>query len=76
MLISKRIGVYIKDKGFDLSEVARKTGIDYQALYVSLYDDQRERDLRTEELIPLCIFLDVDPRKFADEPEARVQERR
>lgn len=44
------------------------TLIDYQSLYVSLYDDKRARDLRTEELIPLCIFLDIDPRDFAEEP--------
>ena len=66
MKISRRIGVYMKDRGFNLSEVARKTGLDYQSLYASLYDEKRNRDLRTEELIPLCIFLNVDPREFAD----------
>lgn len=66
MKISRRIGVYMKDRGFNLSEVARKTGLDYQSLYASLYDEKRDRDLRTEELIPLCIFLNVDPREFAD----------
>ena len=67
MGISRRIGTYMKDKGFNLSEVARKTGLDYQSLYVSLYDEKRERDLRTEELIPLCIFLNIDPRDFAEQ---------
>ncbi len=66
MGISRRIGTYMKDKGFNLSEVARKTGLDYQSLYVSLYDEKRERDLRTEELIPLCIFLNIDPRDFIE----------
>lgn len=65
MMISKKIGAYMKDRGFNLSEVARKTGLDYSSLYASLYDDNRERDLRTEELIPLCIFLNIDPREFA-----------
>ena len=67
MGISRRIGIYMTDKGFNLSEVARKTGLDYQSLYVSLYDEKRERDLRTEELIPLCIFLNIDPRDFAEQ---------
>lgn len=67
MRISRRIGAYMKDRGFNLSEVARKTGLDYQSLYISLYDEKRDRDLRTEELIPLCIFLNVDPRQFAEE---------
>lgn len=70
MGISRRIGVYIKNKGFNLSEIARKTGLDYQSLYSSLYDEKRNRDLRTEELIPLCIFLNVDPRDFADQGAA------
>lgn len=63
--IARRIGKYMKEKGFNLSEVARKTGLDYQSLYSSLYDKSRKRDLRTEELIPLCIFIGVDPREFA-----------
>lgn len=71
MGIAKRIGRYMKDRGLNLMEVARKTGIDYQSLYVSLYDDKRARDLRTEELIPLCIFLDIDPRDFAEESSGR-----
>lgn len=57
----------MKEKGFNLSEVARKTGLDYQSLYTSLYDDKRERDLRTEELIPLCIFIGVNPMDFAED---------
>lgn len=59
----------MREKGYNLREVARKTGLDYQSLYASLYDDKRERDLRTEELVPLCIFLNIDPRDFADIPE-------
>lgn len=67
MTISKKIGRYMKEKGFNLAEVARQTGLDYQSLYVSLYDENRNRDLRSEELIPLCIFMNVDPREFATE---------
>ena len=76
MKISKKIGVYMKNRGYNLSEVARKTGLDYQSLYASLYDDNRERDLRTEELIPLCIFLKVDPRNFVDKPAEQDLERK
>ena len=56
----------MKEKGIKLSEVARKTGLDYHSLYASLYDKKSERDLRTEELIPLCIFLNIDPRDFSE----------
>lgn len=67
MGISKRIGKYMKEKGYNLAAVARQTGLEYDSLYVSLYDENRDRDLRSEELIPLCIFLNVDPREFATE---------
>ena len=76
MIISKRIGKYMKEKGFNLSEVARKTGLNYQSLYTSLYDEERERDLRTEELIPLCIFLGVNPMDFAEEEQNERKFRR
>lgn len=65
MKVSKQIGIYMKQKGVNLSEVARRTGLDYQSLYASLYQKNGNRDLRAEELIPLCIFLEIDPREFA-----------
>lgn len=70
MTISKRIGIYMKKRGFNLSEVARRTGLDYRSLYTSLYMEDSNRDLRAEELIPLCIFLEIDPRKFANQKQA------
>lgn len=74
MKIARKIGRYMKDRGFNLSDVARKTGLDYRSLYASLYDEKKERDLRTEELIPLCIFLNVDPMDFADNPDPEEAE--
>ena len=74
MKIARRIGQYMKDHGFNLSDVARKTGLDYRSLYASLYDEKKERDLRTEELIPLCIFLKVDPMDFADNSDPGAPE--
>lgn len=66
-MVSKKIGAYIKERGFNLSEIARKTGLAYSALYASLYDENKSRDLRTEELITLCKYLGVNPMDFADE---------
>lgn len=70
MSVSKRIGEYMRSKGYNLSEVAKLTGLNYQSLYRSLYSDDFERDLRAEELIPLCVLLNVDPRIFATSAEA------
>ncbi len=74
MNISRRIGKYMKDKGYNLSEVARKTNLDYKSLYASLYGDSRNRDLRAEELIPLCIFINVDPRRFAEDGKNEAEQ--
>ena len=69
MKLSKKIGNYIKNKGYNLSEICRQTGLNYLPIYQSLYDENSKRDLRCEELIPLCVFLDVDPRDFAGDIE-------
>lgn len=69
MSVSKRIGEYMRSKGYNLSEVAKLTGLNYQSLYRSLYSEDFERDLRAEELIPLCVLLNVDPRMFAPDSE-------
>lgn len=59
----------MRARGYNLSEVSRKTGIEYKGLYTSLYDEKRNRDLRAEELIRLCEFLDIDPREFVGKTE-------
>ena len=69
MSVSKRIGEYMRSKGYNLSVVAKLTGLNYQSLYRSLYSEDFERDLRAEELIPLCVLLNVDPRMFAPDSE-------
>ena len=63
--LEKNIGDYIKRKGINLSEMARRTGIPYQMLYDSLINPARDRQLRGIELIAVCQFLDKDPRDFA-----------
>ena len=65
-IVTENISKYVKGKGFNLSKVSRETGISYQALHSSLYDSERNRSLRDDELVKLCIFLDVDPREFAE----------
>ncbi len=76
--ITKNISRYIKNKGFNLSKISRETDIPYSALQASLYSNERNRSLRDDELVKLCIFLNVDPRQFADkdELESGAQKRR
>lgn len=66
MTLEHNIAAYIKSKGINLSAVSRQTGIPYSALYNSLLNAKMERSLKGRELINLCIFLNIDPREFAD----------
>ena len=50
--------------------MSRDTGISYAALYNSLMRNERGRDLRDEEFLEVCRFLEVDPRDFASDKGA------
>lgn len=63
---TKNLSEYVKKRGINLSKVARDTGLSYYALYSSLMDTDRERDLRDYEFMGVCFFLGVDPRDFAE----------
>lgn len=64
---TKNLSDYVKKMGINLSKVARDTGLSYPALYSSLMDSERDRDLRDYEFMSICFFLGVDPRDFAEE---------
>ncbi len=64
---TKNLSEYVKKRGINLSKVARDTGLSYSALYNSLMDTDRERDLRDYEFMGICFFLGVDPRDFAED---------
>lgn len=61
---TKKISEYIRQKGFNLSEISRKTELPYMVLYDSLMNEKRNRDLRVDEFLRLCDHLDVDPMQF------------
>ena len=51
--------------------MSRDTQISYMALYNSLMNSERERDLRAGEMLSVCQFLGVNPKDFA-EPDKEV----
>lgn len=65
-IYTRNLSEYVKEKGINLSKMSRDTGISYSALYGSLMDPDRGRDLRDYEFMSVCFFLGVDPRDFAD----------
>jgi Cdc6-like AAA superfamily ATPase len=58
---TKKVSEYVRQKGFNLSEISRKTKLPYMVLYDSLMNEKRDRDLRVDEFLKLCSHLDVDP---------------
>lgn len=64
---TKNLGKYVRDKGINLTNMSKSTGIPYGALYDSLLSSKRKRDLRLGEALAVCGFLGVDPMDFADQ---------
>ena len=42
---TKQISEYIRKKGFNLSEISRKTVVPYMALYDSVANEKRDQDV-------------------------------
>jgi predicted transcriptional regulator len=67
LTLEKWLSEIIKSRGINLSEMARLINVPYMALYNSLMDKSRHREIKGWELVKVCIFLNVDPREFAEE---------
>ena len=61
---TKRVSEYIKHRRLNLSDMARQVNIPYSALYNSLFNEKRDRDLRVDEFLTVCKYLDVDQMIF------------
>lgn len=64
--ITRNLAVYVRDKGINIAKMARDTGISYMALYDSLSNPARDRDIKGRELVAVCKFLEVNPMDFAN----------
>lgn len=67
--ITKNLARYVAETGIRMSTMSKKTGIPYAALYDSLINDSRDRDLRVGEFFKICEFLKKNPMDFAEEQE-------
>lgn len=70
--VTQNVSKYIRNKGINLSKLSRDTKIQYMAIYDSLANPERDRDLRDYELLKICAFLEVNPMDFADNPDEEV----
>lgn len=66
MSVTKNVAKYVGDMGINISELSRKSGVAYSALYASL---KGERELRANELTDLCFVLHINPMEFAEQEE-------
>ena len=64
---TKNLARYVTEKGINISKMARDTEIPYMALYDSLLNSDRDRDLRAGEMFIVCDFLGVNPLDFIEE---------
>jgi predicted transcriptional regulator len=71
---TRKISEHIRHKGFNLSEISRKTNLPYMALYDSIMNEKRDRDLRVDEFLALCRHLGVNPMDFYPAETAEAAE--
>lgn len=77
MTLEESLSKCIDDRGIALTVVSRRTGLSYMALYDSLKNKAKNREIKGKELVKLCRFLDVNPMDldFADGPGAGAEGR-
>lgn len=64
--VTQNVSAYLKEKQINIRGLSEKTGIPYGTLYSSVADRNRSRELRADELLSICCFLETDPMGFAD----------
>lgn len=63
-MVTQNIAQYIQDRGITIAKISEVTNINYQKLCRSLKN--KSRDLRADELLLICGFLEVNPYEFMD----------
>lgn len=63
---TKNLAEHVRKLGVNISEMSKETGISYMAIYDSLCNDSRDRELRTWEFFAICKFLHVSPIDFTE----------
>lgn len=74
LILEENISKCIEDKGIALTVVSGRTKIPYMALYDSLRNRSKRREIKGRELIKLCKFLDIDPRELMVSDEENSNE--
>ena len=62
---TRNLARYVKEKGINIANLSRSTKIPYVALYDSLMNETRDRDLRVGEYFTICKFLGLPAEMFS-----------
>lgn len=71
--ITRKVGDFLTESRTNLSELSRKTGIPYRMLYASVWNRKRTRELRANELMSICVALNVNPMDFVDNKDDKEE---
>ena len=61
---TKELSNYLSTRGIAIAAIQQGTGLSRQVLYSSL-GKNGTRELRADEFLQVCVFVEVDPMKFA-----------
>lgn len=64
---TRALAEYINEKGISIATICKATGLTKTPIYDSLSLNGRGRPLKSDEFLLICMFLEVDPRRFATE---------
>ena len=65
-MITQKISQIISAKGISIAKIAEATEISVQVLY-RCFDEKHKRELKADELMKVCKFLEIDPLEIATE---------
>lgn len=71
--ITCKVGEFLTESNVNLSELSRNTGIPYNLLYASVWNRKRTRELRANELMSICVALNVNPMDFVDNKDDKEE---
>ena len=68
---TQMLSEYVRKTGINLTKMSKETKIPYMALYDSLANEKRDRELRVDEFFTICKFLGKNPMNFAGTSEEK-----
>lgn len=64
MTIEGKLYQYLKEKKISIRKLSKGTGIKYNRLYDCMARKDRKREMKAWELLEVCKYLKIDPRKL------------